>query len=63
MILLDNPVLTATSLLSVRLDGEGEVHCDAADGLPEEQRDHPRGGHRQDKQKVRVVSWQTYHHN
>ena len=42
--------------ISVRLDCEGEVHGDAADGLPEEQRDHPRGGkEQQTKRRIEVV--------
>ena len=42
------------SFLSARLDGEGEVHRDAADGIPEEQRDHPRG-REEKKRRIEVV--------
>ena len=42
-------------MFSVRLDGEGEVHCDAAEGLPEEQRDHPRGRTEQPEKRKRRV--------
>ena len=42
-------------MFSVRLDGEGEVHGDAADGLPEEQRDHARGEKKQEERGIEVV--------